>query len=200
MKSPALHHCAATLARTDNPSSRMVIDLGQEPLAFTLVEAPTRDDLAAERPVAVGGTAEQPTFTVDLGAVKPIAAVRFAVEDPMMTEVCFAAASSTTGILPSNVIGTAIFTSSFFIGFLAFVVTQIGFAKKVRASQPVPAYNAAYIGLPVIWQVFLLPNYRLSWMSDAGILLIIGGVAGMQVFNKQNKRTKEAFTHPTQGD
>ena len=97
MKTPATHHCAATLARTDDSPSRQVIDLGQEPWTFTLVEAPTRDDLAADRPVAVGGTTEQPTFTVDLGAVKPIAAVRFAVDDPKVTDVCFAVSSSTMG-------------------------------------------------------------------------------------------------------
>ncbi len=86
------------------------------------------------------------------------------------------------GLLPSNSIGTIFFVSSFGIGFLAFLVTQIGFARKVRASLLVPSYNAAYIGLPVLWQVLLLPGYHLSWLTAAGLLLLISGVLAMQVF------------------
>jgi drug/metabolite transporter (DMT)-like permease len=83
------------------------------------------------------------------------------------------------GLLPSNALGMAIFLSSFIIGFLAFVITQIGFAKKVRASLLVPAYNAVFIGLPVLWQTLLLPAYQPSWMTILGLILIVGGVAGM---------------------
>ncbi|MBM4464448.1 MAG: hypothetical protein FJ014_02575 [Chloroflexi bacterium] len=89
------------------------------------------------------------------------------------------------GLLPSNLVGTIFFTSSFVVGFLAFVVTQIGFAHKVRASLLVPAYNAAFIGLPIIWQVFLLPNYQLTWMTAVGLLLIICGVVAMQALKKR---------------
>lgn len=89
------------------------------------------------------------------------------------------------GLLPSNLVGTIFFTSSFVVGFLAFVVTQIGFAHKVRASLLVPAYNAAFIGLPIIWQVFLLPNYHLTWMTAVGLLLIICGVVAMQALKKR---------------
>jgi drug/metabolite transporter (DMT)-like permease len=85
-----------------------------------------------------------------------------------------------SGILPSNTLGTVIFASSFVIGFLAFVVTQIGFARKVRASLLVPAYNAAFIGLPILWQVFLLPGYHLFWLTGGGLCLIISGVVLMQ--------------------
>lgn len=90
-----------------------------------------------------------------------------------------------SGILPSNVIGAIFFGSSFFVGFLAFVVTQFGFARKVRASLLVPVYNAAYIGLPVVWQTFLLPGYRLTWPTVTGILLILAGVAVMQIIAKR---------------
>ncbi len=88
------------------------------------------------------------------------------------------------GILPSNVIGSVVFVSSFIIGFVAFVVTQIGFAKKVRASLFVPAYNAAFIGLPVFWQLFLLPDYSLTAQTVLGLALIIGGVAAMQAVGR----------------
>jgi drug/metabolite transporter (DMT)-like permease len=83
------------------------------------------------------------------------------------------------GLLPSNALGTAIFASSFVLGFLAFVITQIGFARKVRASLLVPTYNAVFIGLPVLWQTLLLPAYQPSWMTILGLILIVGGVAGM---------------------
>ena len=90
-----------------------------------------------------------------------------------------------SGILPSNAIGTAIFAASFVIGFLAFLVTQIGFAKKVRASLLVPAYNAAFIGLPVLWQVLLLPGYHLTWLTGLGLALILAGVAAMQAVGRR---------------
>jgi drug/metabolite transporter (DMT)-like permease len=86
------------------------------------------------------------------------------------------------GFLPSNPLGSVLFISSFVIGFLAFLVTQFGFAKKARASLLVPAYNAAFIGLPILWQLLLLPGYRLSWLTAAGTALVLAGVAGMQVF------------------
>ncbi len=86
------------------------------------------------------------------------------------------------GILPSNAVGAIFFGASFVVGFLAFLITQVGFARKVRASLLVPAYNAAFIGLPVVWQAFLLPNYHLTWVTVAGLLSIICGAIVMQAF------------------
>jgi drug/metabolite transporter superfamily protein YnfA len=88
------------------------------------------------------------------------------------------------GILPSNPVGTIFFISSFVLGFLAFLVTQFGFARKVRASLLVPAYNAAFIALPVAWQAVLLPNYHPTWTTASGLVLIISGVAAMHAFKK----------------
>ncbi|GIV63934.1 MAG: hypothetical protein AB1457_14325 [Chloroflexota bacterium] len=85
-----------------------------------------------------------------------------------------------SAVIPATTLGNIIFVSSFVIGFLAFVITQIGFARKVRASLLVPAYNAAFIGLPVFWQLFLLPDYSLTILTALGLTLIIGGVAAMQ--------------------
>jgi hypothetical protein len=95
------------------------------------------------------------------------------------------------GILPSNAIGTAIFAASFLIGFLAFLVTQVGFAKKVRASLLVPAYNAAFIGLPVLWQMLLHPGYRLTWLTGVGLVLILAGVAAMQAVGMRDPHKSE---------
>lgn len=89
------------------------------------------------------------------------------------------------GLLPSNTVGTAIFAASFVTGFLAFVVTQIGFARKVRASLLVPAYNAAFIGLPVLWQALLLPGTHLTRLTGVGLALILGGVAAMQAVGRR---------------
>jgi drug/metabolite transporter (DMT)-like permease len=85
-----------------------------------------------------------------------------------------------SGLLPANLVGMLFFISSFILGFLAFLVTQFGFAQKARASLLVPAYNAAYIGLPVLWQILLLPGYRLTGLTFVGLLLVIGGVMVMQ--------------------
>ncbi|MEW5868376.1 MAG: hypothetical protein AB1894_03815 [Chloroflexota bacterium] len=93
------------------------------------------------------------------------------------------------GLLPSNLTGTVFFAASFVIGFLAFVVTQVGFARKVRASLLVPAFNAAYIGLPVAWQALLLPGYQITWVTVAGVLLILGGVAAMQTLTTSRSAT-----------
>ena len=80
------------------------------------------------------------------------------------------------GILPPTFLGTLIFLASFLMGFIAFVVTQFGFARKAPASVLVPAYNALYIILPVILQFFLLPAYAIYWTTVIGIGLIITGI------------------------
>jgi drug/metabolite transporter (DMT)-like permease len=91
------------------------------------------------------------------------------------------------GLLPSSAVGAAIFGASFVLGFLAFVVTQAAFAQKVHASLLVPALNAAYIGLPILLQVFLLPDYSLSWLTAAGLVLILVGIIGMQAFQTRSR-------------
>jgi drug/metabolite transporter (DMT)-like permease len=90
-----------------------------------------------------------------------------------------------SGFLPSNLAGSLAFGASFVVGFLAFLVTQFGFARKVRASLLVPAYNAAFIGLPVLWQVILLPGYRLTWLTGLGLASILAGVAAMQAVGRR---------------
>ncbi|MFN3763778.1 MAG: hypothetical protein ACK4WK_11350 [Anaerolineae bacterium] len=75
--------------------------------------------------------------------------------------------------------GGAVFASSFVIGFLAFLVTQIGFSRKARVSLLVPAYNATYIGLPVLWQTLLLPACQPSLLTGLGLGLILLGVVAI---------------------
>ncbi len=92
-----------------------------------------------------------------------------------------------SGLLPSSVIGGVIFGASFVIGFLAFVLTQIAFVKKVRVSLLVPAYNAAFISLPVFWQRILLPDYRLTWLILLSLALILYGVAAIGAVGRRNR-------------
>lgn len=79
--------------------------------------------------------------------------------------------------IPATSLGMVIFVASFIIGFLAFVVTQWGFARKAAASLLVPVYNASYIGLPVALQAILLPGYQLSASTVAAVALLLLGVA-----------------------
>jgi len=90
----------------------------------------------------------------------------------------------TPGFIPRTVPGMILFVSSFVIGFLAFATTQVGFARKAQASVLVPAYDSAYIVLPVLLQTFLLPSYRLYWTTVAGIGSILAGVVLMRAFGR----------------
>jgi drug/metabolite transporter (DMT)-like permease len=83
-------------------------------------------------------------------------------------------------LIPVSLVGMGIFISSFIIGFLAFLITQIGFARQAPASVLVPVYNATYIVLPVALQAVLLPSYRLYASTIFGIALILFGVVLMR--------------------
>jgi len=98
-------------------------------------------------------------------------------------------------ILPSTTVGTAIFAASFVIGFLAFLVTQIGFAKKARASLLVPAYNATYIGMPVIWQTVLLPGYQPTAFTGLNLALILAGVVAIGAVGRRRPIRCEEVLH-----
>jgi hypothetical protein len=90
----------------------------------------------------------------------------------------------TPGFIPRTVPGMILFGSSFVIGFLAFATTQVGFARKARASVLVPAYDSAYIVLPILLQLFLLPSYRLYWTTVLGIGAIVLGIVLMRAFGR----------------
>jgi drug/metabolite transporter (DMT)-like permease len=79
-------------------------------------------------------------------------------------------------VIPVSWLGRGILAVSFLIGFLAFLVTQWGFARRARASLLVPFYNSAYILLPLILQFVWLPDYPLSSLMVVGVCLVIGGV------------------------
>ena len=60
-------------------------------------------------------------------------------------------------------------------------------AFVVAASLLVPAYHAAFIALPVLWQALLLPGCRLSWLTGLGLALILAGVAAMQAVGRTRR-------------
>lgn len=95
-----------------------------------------------------------------------------------------------SSILPASVIGGIIFGASFVIGFLAFVLTQIAFVKKVRVSLLVPAYNAAFISLPVFWQLILLPDYSLTWLTLLSLALIVYGVVAIGAVGRRRHQER----------
>ncbi|MEK7476655.1 MAG: DUF4982 domain-containing protein [Candidatus Coatesbacteria bacterium] len=66
------------------------MDLGREPWAFRLVEAPAREDFAAGRTAVAGGPADGRTHALDLGAVHRVEAVRVVVAGAAVKEVRFA--------------------------------------------------------------------------------------------------------------
>ncbi|MFN4293551.1 MAG: hypothetical protein ACK4JD_05410 [Thermoflexales bacterium] len=103
-----------------------------------------------------------------------------------------------SSVLPATALGGMIFATSFVVGFLAFVLTQVAFVRKARASLLVPSYNAAFIGLPVFWQLILLPDYRLSWLTLVSLGLILYGVAAIGAFGRRPRRF--APSEPTQAD
>lgn len=84
--------------------------------------------------------------------------------------------------IPASGIGMAIFITSFILGFIAFAITQVGFALKSPASRLVPAYNTAYITLPVILQAILLPGYNFFISTYFALGSIILGIILMRDF------------------
>lgn len=79
------------------------------------------------------------------------------------------------GVLPSVWTGWLVLAFSFLIGEAAVLVTQWGFYRRARANQLVPAYNCAYIGVPVALQATLLPGYALYYSTLAGLGLVMTG-------------------------
>jgi hypothetical protein len=82
--------------------------------------------------------------------------------------------------VPETAAGWIVLASSFLVGEAAVLVTQWGFYRRARANLLVPAYNCAYIGIPVILQALLLPGYRLYWTTVVGLGLILAGIVFMR--------------------
>jgi len=75
-----------------------------------------------------------------------------------------------------------IFLISFFLGFLAFIFTQVGFAKGADASKLVPMYNSLYIIAPIVIELIIIENATVSIGLILSLVLIVVGIFLMNIF------------------
>ncbi len=87
-----------------------------------------------------------------------------------------------------------IFVISFFLGLLAFLLTQIGFAKGAEASKLVPIYNSLYIISPIIFELIMIEGSRISPSIILSIMIIITGVFLMNIFKKDKENNNEKIS------
>ncbi len=75
---------------------------------------------------------------------------------------------------------------SFGVGFLGFLFTQWGFAKKADASKLVPAYNSSYIILPIVFESIIIVSVftRITPLQVVAIAIIIIGITFMTAIKK----------------
>ena len=101
--------------------------------------------------------------------------------DPILKELGITY-SGGSEVAPIHTIGWVLYAISFIIGFIALLVTQWGFARKVKASVLVPVYNSVYVTLPIFLQLFTIPGYVPSLITIFGIAITIIGITLMQHF------------------
>jgi drug/metabolite transporter (DMT)-like permease len=75
-----------------------------------------------------------------------------------------------------------IFVISFLLGFLAFLFTQIGFAKGADAAKLVPMYNSMYIIAPIFFELIINRNATIPTGVIFAVLVIIVGIFLMNIF------------------
>lgn len=71
---------------------------------------------------------------------------------------------------------------SFLVGFLAFFMTQYGFAKGANASKLVPMFNSFYIIIPILFELVMLEGYILSGYKILALVIIVIGIFLMNIF------------------
>jgi len=75
-----------------------------------------------------------------------------------------------------------IFLISFLLGFLALIITQVGFAKGADASKLVPMYNSLYIIAPIVIELIIIENATVSIGLILSLVLIVVGIFLMNIF------------------
>jgi drug/metabolite transporter (DMT)-like permease len=86
-----------------------------------------------------------------------------------------------------SIVGWLVFASSFAIAFLAFFFTQLGFARKAPASVLVPAYDATYVLVPILFQALLLPGFQIWPSTVFGAATVVAGIVLMRGLTKKEK-------------
>ncbi|NVM29213.1 MAG: EamA family transporter [Candidatus Helarchaeota archaeon] len=81
---------------------------------------------------------------------------------------------------------------SFAIGGCAFLITQWGFANKADASKLVPAFNATYIIVPIMFEAFIITNFitQLTSLQIAALIVAIGIIIAGMIFMTAIKKWK----------
>ncbi len=79
------------------------------------------------------------------------------------------------GFFPASSLGWTIFLLSFVFTTASFWITQWGFSKNVRAALLIPMHNSLYIAFPIFIQLIALPDYKISFITIFGLLLILAG-------------------------
>jgi drug/metabolite transporter (DMT)-like permease len=87
----------------------------------------------------------------------------------------------------NSIVGWLVFASSFIIAFFAFFFTQLGFARKAPASVLVPAYDATYVLVPILFQALLLPGFQIWPSTVLGAATVVAGIALMRGLTKKEK-------------
>lgn len=93
-----------------------------------------------------------------------------------------------SGFFPASNLGWTIFLLSLVFTTSAFLVTQWGFAKNVRAALLIPMHNSMYICFPIFVQSLALPGYKINLLSILGMLLILTGNLVMKIDEMKNAR------------
>jgi len=89
------------------------------------------------------------------------------------------------GFFPSSGMGWLIFSISFIFATAAFTVAQWGFYKKAQTSVLIPSFNSMYVTMPIIIQGFALPDFKITYITGAGLILVVTGIFLMQVFKEE---------------
>ncbi|MCF7919712.1 MAG: hypothetical protein K9N06_07355 [Candidatus Cloacimonetes bacterium] len=89
------------------------------------------------------------------------------------------------GFIPDNTIGWLLFILSFAASSAAMLITQHAYSRRVFVSQLIPFYNVAYITLPIIIQILILPHYLPGKFEITGLICII---TGMVIFSEKDLR------------
>jgi len=136
--------------------------------------------------VMIGIVLKQNNLKV-MGFVFGLAGGGIGVLDPMFKK-----------LYTDNMLGLMNFVAlalSFGFGFLAFAITQWGFARKARANILVPAYNSTYILLPIVVSMILISGYEIYITTVVGFALIIVGIVLMRAFKPETGLNVEDHVH-----
>ena len=80
------------------------------------------------------------------------------------------------------------------MGMFGFLITQWGFANKADASKLVPAYNSAYIIMPIIFEAVIVMSAftQITPLQVVAIIIICIGMIIMTAVKKRLSKDQQA--------